>query len=202
MKVRGTAILCLLALMSMPVLAQQEKPPAGMPDMNSPEMQAMMKNMSPGENHKRLARMTGDWTFTGKMYMAPGAPPTEWGGTMHGEMILNGRFLQAIWKGNMMGQAFEGHALEGYDNMTKKYVSSWADNMSTGIMYSTGTCDAAGKVCTSTTAADMMDPMTGQMTGTRIVITWVNDKSFNMEMYMKPAGGAETKGMEMTVTKK
>jgi hypothetical protein len=202
MKSRWMLVLCLLALMSVPVLAQEEKPPAGMPDMNSPEMQAMAQAMSPGPEHKRLARMAGDWTYTSKMYMAPGAPPMEWGGTMHGEMILDGRYLQAVWKGNVMGQPFEGRALEGYDNLTKKHVSSWVDNMGTGIMYSTGTCDADGKVCTSMTAADMMDPMTGQMTSTRMVVTWKDDKSFNMEMYMKPAGGAETKSMEMAVTKK
>ena len=45
MKSRWIAVLCLLVLVSVPVLAQekgQEKPPAGMPDMNSPEMQAAM----------------------------------------------------------------------------------------------------------------------------------------------------------------
>lgn len=201
MKSRSMLALCLLALMSVPALAQEEKPPAGMPDMNSPEMQAAMQAMAPGQEHKRLSRMAGDWTFTSKMYMAPGAPPMEWGGTMHGEMILGGRYLEAVWKGDIMGQPFEGHAVEGYDNMTKKHVSSWVDNMATGIMYSTGTCDSEGKVCTST-SAEAMDPMTGKMTATRMVVTWKGEGSFMMEMYMKPAGGAETKSMEMAVTKK
>jgi hypothetical protein len=190
--------------MSMPVLAQHEhgtKPPAGPPDMNSPEMQAMMKAMSPGPEHKLIARMAGDWTFTNKMWMGPGAPPNEGSGTMHGEMILGGRYLHAVWKGSFMGQSFEGHATEGYDNLTKKHVSSWVDNMGTGIMYSTGTCEQNGKVCT-TTSTEMLDPMTGQMTTSRSVVTWTGDNSFKMEMYMTPAGGAETKSMEMMVTKK
>ena len=201
MKVRGTAILCLLALMSVPALAQQEKPPAGMPPMDSPEMQAMMKAMSPGPEHKNLAKMVGDWTFTNKMWMDPSAPPAEGCGTMHAEMILGGRYVHSVWKGNFMGMPFEGHGTDGYDNITKKHVSSWVDNMSTAIMYSTGTCEQNGKVCTST-SAEMMDPMTGKMTSFRSVVTWTGDKSFKMEMYAKPAGGAEMKGMEMTVTKK
>jgi Protein of unknown function (DUF1579) len=201
MKSRWMMVLCLLALMSVPALAQQEKPPAGMPDMNSPEMQAMIAAMSPGPEHKRLARMVGDWTFTNKMWMDPSAPPAEGSGTMHAEMILGGRYVQAVWKGNFMGQPFEGHATEGYDNLSKKVVSSWVDNMGTGIMYSTGTCEQNGKVCT-TTSNEMLDPMTGKMTSARSVITWTGDNSFKMEMYMKPAGGAETKAMEMTVTKK
>ncbi len=201
MKSRWIVVLCLLALMSVPVLAQQEKPPAGMPAMDSPEMQAAMAAMSPGPEHQKLAHMVGDWTFTNKMWMDPSAPPAEGSGTMHAEMILGGRYVYEVWKGNFMGMPFEGHGTEGYDNITKKHISSWADNMSTAIMYSTGTCDADGKSCTMT-SQEMMDPMTGKMTSFRSVITWTSDKSFTFVMYAKPAGGAEMKGMEMTVTKK
>ena len=208
MKSRWIAVLCLLALVSVPVLAQQpgqdkgqEKPPAGMPPMDSPEMQAMMAAMSPGPEHKLLSRMVGDWTFTNKMWMDPSAPPAEGSGTMHAETILGGRYVHAVWKGNFMGMPFEGHAIEGYDNVSKKHVSSWVDNMSTAIMYSTGTCEQNGKVCTST-SQEMLDPMTNKMTSFRSVVTWTGDNSFKMEMYAKPAGGAEMKGMEMTVTKK
>lgn len=203
MKLRGLAILCLLALVAVPVLAQHEhgtKPPEGAPPAGGPDMDAMMKAMSPGPEHKLLARMVGDWTFTNKMWMDPSAPPSTGTGTMHAEMILGGRYVHAVWKGDFMGMPFEGHGTEGYDNMTKKHVSSWVDNMGTGIMYSTGTCDADGKVCTQT--AEMIDPMTGVMTTSRSVITWKGDNSFTMEMYATPAGGTETKNMEMTVTKK
>ncbi len=79
MKIRLTAAaLCLLAL---PALAQDKpKEPAaadhGMA-MGAAEMEAMKKAMSPGEPHKRLARMVGDWTYTNKMWMAPGQPPMD-----------------------------------------------------------------------------------------------------------------------------
>jgi hypothetical protein len=99
-----------------------------------------------------------------------------------------------------MGMAFEGHGTEGYDNMTKKVVSSWVDNMGTGIMYSTGTCEQGGKVCTTT--SEMIDPMSGVMTATRSVVTWTGDNSFKMEMYAKPAGGTEVKSMEIEAKKK
>ena len=204
MKSRWMLVLCLLALMSVPALAQekgQDKPPAGMPSMDSPEMQAMMKAMSPGPEHQKLARMAGDWTFTNKTWMDPSAPPTEGSGTMHAEMILGGRYVHSVWKGNFMGMPFEGHGTDGYDNVTKKHVSFWVDNMSTGVMQMTGTCEQDGKVCTSTSEA-MMDPMTGKMTSFRSVVTWTSDKSFTMEMYAKPEGGTEMKGMEMTVTRK
>lgn len=208
MKSRRMFVLCLLVLMCVPVLAQQpgqdkgqEKPPAGMPPMDSPEMQAMMAAMSPGPEHKKLARMAGDWTFTNKMWMDPSAPPAEGSGTVHAEMILGGRYVHSVWKGDFMGMPFEGHGTDGFDNVTKKHISSWVDNMSTGMMTMTGTCDADGKTCTST-SEPMMDPMTGKMTSFRSVVTWTSDKSFKMEMYMKPEGGSEMKNMEMMVTKR
>jgi hypothetical protein len=197
MKVRGIAVLCLLALTCIPALAQEKKP-EGAP--GAAEMEAWQKAMTPGEPHKHLARMTGDWTFKNTMWMDPSQPPTEGTGTMHAETILGGRYVQSVWKGNFMGMDFEGRGTDGYDNLAKQYVSTWVDNMGSGIMYSTGSCDANGKVCTA--LGDYIDPMTNKKTTMRSVTTWTGDKSFKLEMYSKPEGGNETKSMEMVVTKK
>ena len=59
---------------------KQDKP-AGAPAMGAAEMEAMMKAATPGDQHKMLARMVGDWTFTQKFWMAPGQPPGESSGT-------------------------------------------------------------------------------------------------------------------------
>jgi hypothetical protein len=199
MKVRGIAILCLLAL-SAPVVAQEKKA-EGTPPGEAEMMAAMMKAGEPGENHKHLGRMAGDWEYTSKMWMAPGQAPEESKGTMHGEMLMGGRYLQHHWKGNMMGMPFEGMGTEGYDNTTKKFMSNWIDNMGTGMMTSTGTCDEAGKVCTLT--GDMVDPMSGQTMTTKEVITWIDNDHFKNEMYGKnPASGNEMKMMEINASRK
>jgi hypothetical protein len=144
--------------------------------------------------------MAGDWTFTSKMWMAPNQPPAESSGTMHAEMILGGRYVQAVWSGNFMGMPFEGRATEGYDNMTKKYVSTWVDNMGTGILYSTGTCDDKHMKCS--TKGDMVDPMTGKNSYMRSEVTWMDDNTFKNEMYGPGPDGKEFKWMEMTVKRK
>ena len=192
------AALSLFALTTVPALAQ-DKPKEGAPAMGGPEMEAMMKAMSPGEPHKLLSRYTGDWTFTNKMWMDPSQPPAESSGTMHGETILGGRYVQVTWKGNMMGMPFEGQGTSGYDNLSKQYVSTWIDNMGTGIMYSTGTCDASGMKCED--KGDFMDPMTGQKSYMRSVTTWTGDKSFKTEAYGPGPSGQEVQTMEMVVTK-
>jgi hypothetical protein len=200
MKIRSfAATLSLLALTAVPAMAQ-DKPKEGAPAMGGPEMEAMMKAISPGENHKHIARYAGDWTYTGKMWMDPSQPPTESTGTMHGETILGGRYAQTTWKGNFMGMPFEGRGTNGYDNLSKQYVGTWIDNMGTGIMYSTGTCDANGMKCED--KGDMMDPMTGKKSYMRSVVTWTGDKSFKMESFGPGPSGQEVKTMEMVVTKK
>ncbi len=201
MKTRSIAVvLSLLALLlAVPAVAQEE-PKAGAPAMDAAMQEAMMKAMTPGDQHKLLARLVGDWTFTNKMWMAPGQPPSESSGTMHGETILGGRFVQAVWKGDMMGMAFEGHGTEGYDNLAKKYVSSWVDNMGTGIMYSTGTCDADGKKCES--KGTIIDPMTGKDSYMRMVTNWTGSDSFTMQMYGPDPSGKEFQWMEFMVKRK
>ena len=191
-----------VALLSGGVLAAQEKKPeTNEMGMTQEQMEAMMKLASPGEIHKQLGKMAGDWTFTNKMWMAPGQPPMESAGTMHAEAILGGRYIQATWKGSFMGQPFEGQGTEGYDNISKQYVSSWVDNMGTGILYSTGTCEDGGKKCT--TVGESSDPMSGGKVTMKSVLTWIDDNSFKNEMYGKdPASGQEMKMMEIAVTRK
>jgi hypothetical protein len=197
MKARLTIALSLLALAALPVLAQ-DKPKE--PAMSNAEMEAMMKAMTPGEQQKKLARMVGDWTFTNKMWMAPGQPPMESSGTMHADLLMGGRYVEHTWKGNFMGQPFEGRGTDAYDNVGKMYVSSWVDNMGTGIMHTTGNCDAAAKVCKY--SGDMFDPMMGKKITTRSVITWLDDNTFKNEMYAPGPDGKEAKMMEIVAKRK
>lgn len=201
MKIRSTAVvLCLLALaLAVPAVAQEEPKPAA-PAMSAAEMEAMQKAGSPGEPHKHMARLVGDWTYATKMWMDPSQPAMESSGTMHAEALFGGRYVQSTWKGDFMGMAFEGRATDAYDNVAKQYVSTWIDNMGTGIMYSTGTCDAAAKSCTH--SGDFWDPMTGKKSTMRSVINWTDDNSFKMEMFGNGPSGQEMKMMEFVVTRK
>src|SRR5215207_6026826 len=119
MKIRSTAaVLCLLAL---PAFGQDKPKEPAAPAMGAAEMEAMQKAASPGEPHKRLARMAGDWTMTNKMWMDPSQPPMESSGTMHADVIMGGRYVQSVWSGTFMGQPFEGRGMDGYDNLAKQY---------------------------------------------------------------------------------
>ena len=78
-----------------------------------------------------------------------------------------GLCLITDFKGEIMpGVAFHGHGTTAYDSVSKKYVGSWSDSMSTGLAISEGTFDPATKKITGTMSAR---DMTGAMAKSRTV---------------------------------
>ncbi|MFY9820982.1 MAG: DUF1579 domain-containing protein [Thermoanaerobaculia bacterium] len=195
------AVLFLTALCCTFVSAlAQDKSKAPGPGMGNADMDAMMKASMPGEPQKSLARLAGDWSFTSTAWMAPGQPPMTSNGTMHGVVLMGGRYVEHTWKGTFMGMPFEGRGTDGYDNVAKHYVSSWVDTMGTGILYQVGHCDDAVKVCNY--SGDVWDPMTGKKTLFRSVITWADNDNFKNEMYGNGPDGKEMKMMELSAKRK
>ena len=155
--------------------------------------------MTPGDMHKMLASGTGNWKAKSTFWMTPGAEPQVSEATATSEMILGGRYLMSKISGNMWGMPFEGIAIEGYDNAGKMFITSWIDNMGTGMMYMTGKWDASSK--TINYSGKMMDPMTGTWVDMREVVTYNSDGTTKMEMFCPGPDGKEYKNMEMTMTK-
>ncbi|HTZ39712.1 MAG TPA: DUF1579 domain-containing protein [Syntrophales bacterium] len=162
-------------------------------------MEVYRKLGTPGAPHKLLAGMAGSWTARTLSWMEPGTPPVEWMGTSEQKMVLGGRYLQQEFKGEMMGSPFSGIGFTGYDNQTRKYVSTWMDSMSTGIMYFEGTAGADDKTITQTAQFD--DPVRGPMQW-RSVTKMVDDNTVQFDMYGKEKGGKEEKMMAITYTRK
>jgi len=174
-----------------------DKPAAAIAD---PSTDPMMAAGMPGEGHAKLKGMEGSWNAAVKFWMDPASEPAESKGTCERKWIMDGRFMEETHNGDLMGMPFKGYGITGYDNAAKKYVSSWVDNMGTGIMYSTGTADPSGKVFTYT--SENVDPMTGKMVKSKSVIKIINDTKHVFEMYMVGDDGKESKALEVTYTKK
>jgi len=164
------------------------------------EQQAMMDKMTkaatPGPQHEMLKKLAGEWNTTAKFQMDPSQPPQESQGVSTMTILMDGRYCQESAAGQMMGQPFSGMGITGYDNVTGKYVSTWIDNMGTGIMSSTGTADASGKVINWT--GTMSDPMTGKPAKERMITKFVDDNHYTFEMYGIPPGGKKEMKM-MTI---
>jgi hypothetical protein len=71
-------------------------------------MAQMMALGKPGENHKMLADLNGNWNYTVKFIPAPGAPPQESKGTAVRKSILDGRFISMEVSGKMKMPGADG----------------------------------------------------------------------------------------------
>lgn len=197
MKITKT-VCCLLwaATMSTPMFAQEDakmKKP-------SPEEAAMMAAAAPGKMHEMLAKSNGMWNEDVTFWMTPDAPPEKMTATCINRMVMGGRYQQGQTRGSINGMPFEGMSTTGYDNQKKVFVSTWIDNMGTGIMYMEGPYNEATKSVEM--KGSMTDPMSGQEIAMRETWKMVDDNNQLMEMYSTPKGGKEFKTMEIKFTKK
>ncbi len=164
--------------------------------MDSVAMQkAWEAYMTPGEIHNMLATEVGSWKNEMTFWMGADAPPEKATSTAEIKMIMGGRYQETNYKGTMMGMPFEGRATVAFDNTTKEFVSTWIDNMGTGMMVTRGTYDDADKAIIST--GTMVDPMTGKERKIREVYTIVDENTRRMEMFDLGHDGNEYKSMEI-----
>jgi hypothetical protein len=171
--------------------------PKGLSPEMQKEMDEWMKLGAPGEEHRMLAASAGDWTVDGQHFMGP--QPTPMKGSAKRVALWENRYVHEEFRGEFMGETYEGAGVVGYDNAEKRYVGTWVDNMSTGIATMKGTYDAATKTYTWN-----MDPMKGpggKEYRHRMTVKVVSDKEFTSTMY-KIGDEGEQKTMELRYTKK
>jgi hypothetical protein len=219
------AVFFAAALLTVPSFAQQTSPSpatASSPSGNQPaasgqpsaaDMQKMMAQMMElaklNENHKLLADLAGTWSYTVKMWMNPdpNAKPDESKGTAVRKSMMDGRYFVVDVTGKMempgadgkkKEMTFKGMGIDGYDNVKKKFVGTWMDNMGTGVMMSEGDYDPATKTFTY---ASEYEAIPGMKTKIREVVKVVDKNHHTFEWY-ENRGGQEVKTMEINYTRK
>lgn len=163
-------------------------------------MKAWEAYMEPGTAHQWLAKSAGNWEAEITFFKPDGTVmSTSKGIKAETKMILGGRYQHSTYKGNMDGMPFEGMNTMAYDNTRKIYISTWIDNMGTGLMYAEGNFDESNKVMTIKGTAT--DPASGNQIPFREVFTIVDDNNQLMEMY-DTKNGKESKTMEIKLVRK
>jgi hypothetical protein len=150
----------------------------------------------PGPNHKMLEQLKGEWAAEVKD-LTPGQETTD-KGTMTCEVVFGGRFLTMDFDGRSHGKFFKGGGMMGYNNQDKRFEATWADSMSTGIMFMTGSSSNDGKTFTLT--GEMPNPMTGKKSTWKEVIAITAKDAWHDDFYMVD-GGKEMKVMEISYPK-
>jgi hypothetical protein len=172
---------------------------AGTSDAEKKEMQKKMEAAgAPGPAHKALDAMVGNWKAEVKCWMEPGGSPEVSQGTAKTSWILNGRFLEEEFRGEMMGKPFTGRSLMGYDNVKQTFNTVWVSDMQTSIFMSEGKGDASNKVITLEGTSSCPEAGQVQM---KTVFRLISPDKHVFEMFDK-SKGQEMKTMEITYTKK
>lgn len=180
----------------------------GQPDQ-AEMMKQMMELAKLNENHKLLADLAGTWSYTVKMWMNPdpNAKPEESKGTAVRKSMMDGRFFVTDVTGKMempgpdgkkKEMTFKGQGVDGYDNVKKKFVGTWVDNMGTGIMMSEGDYDPATKSFTYTGEYEAIPGMKQQIRET----VKITDKDHHLFEWYENRGGQDVKTMEIAYTRK
>lgn len=162
-------------------------------------MEAMERASKAGPEHERLKGMVGRWKGAATFWM-PDGKTMQSSNTVERKVAMGGRYLVEQYRGQFMGKPFEGAGWMGYDNLKKKWVGAWIDSGGTGIMYSEGTLDEAGKVLTMV-SENMIDPMTNKPTRSRNVTRYESPDREVMEMWGPGPDGKDMKMFEIVLTR-
>jgi hypothetical protein len=164
------------------------------------EMMAAFERMGAVRaEHHQLEYFVGDWSAKSTMWMDPKAPPQVSEGKSHSEAIFGGRYIETKYDGNMMGQAFSGRGMMGYDNLGGRFFATWIDSMSTGFWLSYGSYDKASN--SYTYRGSMDDPMAPKTKIPVRVVVRITDPSHYTFEWNETHKGKESKTMQIEYSK-
>lgn len=186
---------------------QKELTSAGQPKTQLPpgwtpaDMQAVIAVATPGAMHEYLVKSAGVWHGENTMWMAPNAAPIKSESTTTITPILGGRFVKVEMEGTMPGAGeYHGLAIYGYDNVSGQFVSTFVDNMGTGIAKATGTLSDDGKTLTWRYTYNC--PVTKKPAVMRDVAKFTGANTKTLVMYgVNPKTGKEYKMMKIEMTR-
>lgn len=187
-------------------LTTTAKGPEEVPHAGYTDSATIMKNwiayMTPGPEHKMLKSWDGKWVAEIKLWQKPGDKPELSKGSVTYRMVLGDRYQQATYTSVMMGNPVEGMGTLAFDNLKKVFISTYIDNVGTGLMKMEGTWDEAAK--SMTLKGNCVDPASGLAKETEItqVFKVINKNTHFVEMFGPDADGKPFKMMEINYRRK
>ena len=155
---------------------------------------------SPSKAHEMLAKDSGTWDAELTFWSPDNPQEMKSTATVTYKMIMGGKYQEGTYSGDMFGMPFEGKGTVAFDNATEEFVSTWIDNMGTGMMVTRGKYDEATK--TSTFHGEMVDPVTKKAKKVKEIITYIDDNNQKMEMFDVLEDGKEFKSMQVVSKRK
>lgn len=151
----------------------------------------------PGPEHRFLLGSVGKWYAVIEMVDPSGQITTSKGASTL-TAGPGGFWLIDDFQGEIMGGPFTGHGATGYDQQKGKYVGTWIDSWSSGVLVLEGTYDAANKALTMSGMAPGMD---GTPVLHTMVSTFKDANTRTFEMFLPGPDGKSMKVMTITYTR-
>ncbi|MEE9553631.1 MAG: DUF1579 family protein [candidate division Zixibacteria bacterium] len=143
-------------------------------------MAKAMELAQPGEEHKLLERLTGEWNAETKMWMSPGADPMILPGKAGLKMILDGRFLYGEYSITSDQMKGDGLFVTGFDRRHEKFTYIGFDTWGTYSVSASGTYDEETKSITM--YGEDVDPIMGHTQKYNLVFTFNSDDTWKFEV--------------------
>jgi uncharacterized caspase-like protein len=140
----------------------------------------------------------GTWDARVETFVQPGAAPTVTRATERNTFACGGRWLVTNFEGTVMGMAFRGNGIAGWDAGRRTYANLWVDSMSPGPSRGTATFDAASRTWTVWMEAidSSGEPMRGK------AVARYEGQTRLYSLYMVGADGREVLTMRTTYTRR
>ncbi len=107
-------------------------------------MASAQEPQRPGPEHAHLKAMEGTWDTVMEM----GGQKSK--GTANYKSVCGGMWLASDFESELAGVPYQGHGMDGYDQLKKKFIGYWFDSMTSAPMMFEGNFDADHKLLTMT----------------------------------------------------
>ncbi|MEM9380977.1 MAG: DUF1579 family protein [Planctomycetota bacterium] len=188
-------LLAVPALAAAPLLTAPTTSPAASQEVDyAAMMEAAKKYTQPGKYHELLEKFIGDWETTCQITMGP-QPGKPEPGTARFEWKVEGRWIEGVITGSMMGMPLTSYSWIGYDNFKQSYVWTRIADADTAMTAAEGDLTPDGK------SLIMYGTLDEYLTGEHdkmVKYAWrfVSDDEIVLEVHDLPIGEVNTKVIE------
>ena len=152
----------------------------------------------PTREHELLKEHVGSWKVACSYFLDPSRPPMKVSATEEIEML--GRFwTRTHFRAEMAGFVLEGSASVGFDPQRGKWISTWIDTASPGLLVFEGDLDESAGTLEMTGSGP--SPIDGETTSYRTVETVLGPDERTLDMYVTLPTGDEVPLFTYTYTR-
>jgi hypothetical protein len=149
--------------------------------------------------HHYLQQWSGHWRDVMKVWSGENPEPTIYLLEKEGRISCEGKLLLRNISGRISTGPYEAYETVNYDNLKRKFVKTWFDNLGTNILVLEGTLDE--KTNTLTFEGATIDPFTMQTIKVRQVLHIQDPENQLLEVFVQLKDEKPIKTMEVKSTR-